>query len=150
MKKSTKIIAITTLVIGLSSTAFAFSSNGHWKLTAAEKAEFVNDRIANKLELTETQKIQLSSLTDDVLELAGEIKEAKNGHTVLVQQLLAEPTLDQSKALEMIHQTTQMINDKAPETIASLANFLDSLDADQKAELQGFIEKKMKHKHGNH
>ena len=69
---------------------------------------------------------------------------------MLVQQLLAEPTLDQSKALEMIRQTTQMINDKAPETIASLANFLDSLDADQKAELRGFVEQKMKHKHGNH
>lgn len=150
MKKSTKIIAITTLVIGLSTTVFAFAGNGHWKLTTAEKAEFVTDRIASKLELNESQKFQLSSLTDDVLELAGELKETKNGHKLLVQQLLSEPTLDQSKALEMIRQTTQMINDKAPETIASLAGFLDSLNADQKAELQGFIKQKMKHRHGNH
>jgi hypothetical protein len=50
----------------------------------------------------------------------------------------------------MIHQTTQMINDKAPETIAPWANFLDSLDADQKSELQGFVDQKMKHKHGHH
>jgi hypothetical protein len=150
MKKSTKIIAVTTLVIGLSTAAFGFSSNGNWDLTAAEKAEFVNDRIASKLELTESQKIQLSSLADDVLGLAGDINEAKNGHKALLQQLLSEPTLDQSKALEMIRQTTQMINDKAPETIASLANFLDSLDADQKSELQGFVDQKMKHKHGHH
>lgn len=150
MKKSTKIIAITTLVIGLSTTVFAFAGNGHWRMTAAEKAEFVNDRITSKLELTEAQKFQLSSLTDNILELAGEIKEAKSGHKLLVQQLLSEPTLDQSKALDMIHQTTQMINDKAPQTIASLAGFLDSLDAEQKAELQGFVEKRMKHKHGKH
>ena len=150
MKKSTKIIAITTFVIGLSTTVFAFAGNGHWRMTAAEKAEFVNDRITSKLELTETQKNQLSSLTDDILELAGEIKEARSGHKLLVQQLLSEPTLDQSKALDMIHQTTQMINDKAPETIASLAGFLDSLDVEQKAELQGFVEQRMKHKHGKH
>jgi Spy/CpxP family protein refolding chaperone len=149
MKKSTKIIAITTLVIGLSTAAFGFASKGHWNLTAVEKAEFVTDRISSKLELTDSQKIQLSSLTDDVLGLAGAMKEAKNGHKVLLQQLLSEPTLDQSKALEMIRQTTQMINDKAPETIASLANFLDSLDADQKAELQGFVDRKMEHGHGN-
>lgn len=150
MKKSTKIIAITTLVVGLSTTVFAFAGNGHWKMTAAEKAEFMNDRISSKLELTETQKFQLSSLTDDILELASEIKETKNGHKLLVQQLLSEPTLDQVKALDMIHQTTQMINDKAPETIASLASFLDSLDVDQKAELQSFVGQKMKHKHGKH
>jgi hypothetical protein len=150
MRKSTKIIAITTLIIGLSTAAFGFSSIGHWKLTAAEKAELVTDRVANKLELTESQKIQLSSLTDDILGLAGEIQDAKNGHKVLVQQLLSEPTLDQSKALEMIRQTTQIINNKAPETIASLANFLDSLDANQKAELEGFVEQKMKHKYENH
>lgn len=150
MKKSTKIITITTLVIGLSTTVFAFANNGHWNITAVEKAEFVNDRISSKLELTESQKFQLSSLTDDILELAGDIKEAKNGHKLLVQQLLSEPTLDQSKALDMIHQTTQMINDKAPETIASLAGFLDSLDAEQKSELQGFVEQKMKHRHGKH
>lgn len=150
MKKSTKIIAITTLVIGLSTTVFAFAGNGHWRMSAAEKAEFVNDRITTKLDLTETQKFQLSSLTDDILELAGELKEAKSGHKQLVQQLLSEPTLDQTKALGIIHQTTQMINDKAPETIASLASFLDSLDTEQKAELQSFVEKKMKHKHGHH
>jgi Spy/CpxP family protein refolding chaperone len=150
MKKSTKIIGIATLVIGLSTAVFAFASNGHWKLTDAEKAEFVNDRIASKLELTESQKIQLSSLTDDILELAGEIKQAKNSHMELVQQLLSEPILDQSKALGMIRQTTQMINDKAPETIASLANFLDSLDDYQKAELQGFVEQKIKHRHEKH
>lgn len=150
MKKSTKIIAITTLIVGLSSTVFAFAGNGHWKMSASERAEFVNDRIASKLELTETQKNQLSSLTDDILGLAGEIKETRNSHKLLVQQLLSEPTLDQSKALGMIHQTTQMINDRAPETIASLAAFLDSLDVEQKAELQEFIEHKMKHKHGKH
>jgi hypothetical protein len=150
MKKSTKIVAITTLVIGLSTTVFAFAGNGHWRMSAAEKAEFVNDRISSKLELTEAQKFQLSSLTDDILGLADEIKETKSGHKLLVQQLLSEPALDQAKALDIIHQTTQMINDKAPETIASLAGFLDSLDVAQKAELRDFVEQRMKHKHGKH
>ena len=119
-------------------------------MSAAEKAEFVNDRISSKLELTEAQKFQLSSLTDDILGLADEIKEAKSGHKLLVQQLLSESTLDQAEALDIIHQTTQMINDKAPETIASLAGFLDSLDVAQKAELRDFVEQRMKHKHGKH
>ncbi|MFT4608283.1 MAG: hypothetical protein ACI9V8_000161 [Urechidicola sp.] len=91
--------------------------------------------------MTESQKIQLSSLTDDILELVGEIKETKKGHKLIVQQFLFEPTLDQAKVLDMVCQISQMINDKATETIVSLAYFLGSLDTDQKAELQGFVEK---------
>ncbi|MFT5659329.1 MAG: Spy/CpxP family protein refolding chaperone, partial [Gammaproteobacteria bacterium] len=130
MKKSTKLIGVAALVVGLSTTAFAFTGNGHWKMTSAEKAEFMSDRIASKLELTCPQKQELSTLTDELLDMVSEIKETRHEHKLLIQQLLSEPTLDQAKALDMIRQTTQMVNDKSPKLIASLAGFLDSLNVE--------------------
>ncbi len=35
----------------------------------------------------------------------------------------------------MVQQKTQVINDRAPQLIASVAGFLDSLDSEQKKEL---------------
>ena len=67
--------------------------------------------------------------------------------------MLAAPVLDQARALEMVREKTSMVNEKAPEVIASLAVFLDSLQPEQKQELQEFIEhhrEHHRHRHGNH
>jgi hypothetical protein len=68
----------------------------------------------------------------------------------LMQQFLSQPTLDQAKALQMVQQKTQMINDKAPQIIASIAGFLDSLDSEQKKELREHLGERMSRHHQNH
>ncbi len=147
MKKSTKIIMASLLALGVSGGVFAYSAHNHWGMNADEKAEFVTDRVSKKLDLNETQRQNLGALAKDMLALVEEMRNSREAHMNEIQQMLADPVLDQNQALKMIQDKTQAINDKAPAAIASLALFLDSLDAEQKSELQSFVADRMHHRH---
>ena len=149
MKKSTKITIATILVLGVTTGVYAVSSNNHWNMSPEEKSEFITDRISNKLELDASQQQSLQDLASTMMNIMGDVRSSHREHMEVVQQLLAEPTLDQAQALEMIRQKTQMINDKAPQVIASLAGFMDTLNEDQRTQLRGFIGERMEH-HGRH
>lgn len=145
MKKATKITVVTILILGVATGVYAFGSHNHWNMSPEQKAEFVTDRITDKLELDATQQQGLHDLAGTLIEIMGDVRANHDQHMDLVQRLIAAPTLDQAQALEMIRQKTQLINEKAPQAIASLAGFLDSLDEDQKTQLREFTGKRMGH-----
>ncbi|MCP4237542.1 MAG: periplasmic heavy metal sensor [Aestuariibacter sp.] len=149
MKKSTKIIMTGLLALGISGGVFAYGAHNHWGMNADDKAEFITKRVTKKLDLDETQQQNLQVLATDMLQLMEELKSGREAHMDQVQQMLSAPVLDQSAALKMIEQKTQAVNDRAPATIASLALFLDSLNPDQKSQLQSFVSDRMHHKRGH-
>ncbi len=149
MKKSTKIIMTSLLALGISGGVFAYGSHSHWGMSADEKAEFITERVTKKLDLDEAQEQNLQVLATDMLQLMEEVKSGRQEHMNEIQQMLADPVLDQAAALKMIEDKTQAINDRAPATIASLALFLDSLNPEQKSELQSFVSERMHHKRGH-
>ena len=140
MKKSTKIIAAIVLIAGASTAVYAFGKHDHWKMTPEEKSEFIIEKVTKKLELDSQQQQELSELVDTVIEIVVDARAGKIENITEIQQLLNEPSFNQARALELVQQKTQMINDKAPIVIASLGNFLDSLNAEQKQELQSFVQ----------
>ena len=150
MKKSTKIIAAILLIAGTSSAVFAFGKHDHWKLSPQEKAEFVVDRVTEKLNLDTQQQQSFTELAEMVVGIMTDAKAAKMENIGEVKQLLNEPSFNQAKALEMVQQKTRMINDKAPTVIASLGSFLDTLNAEQKQELQSFMEHHGEHRRHGH
>ena len=153
MKKVNILIIATVLVVGGTGAAYAFGKHGSWHMTPAEKVEFVTDRVSNKLELDELQRQNFSALAELVAQIAVDARASKAEHVVQLEQMLAAPVLDQARALEMVREKTSEVNEKAPEVIASLAVFLDSLQPEQKQELQEFIEhhrEHHRHRHGNH
>lgn len=145
MKKSTKIIIAGVMVLGVSGGVFAYGAHNHWNMSPQDKADFVTDRVSKKLDLDESQKQNLRVLTNDMMAIMNEIRESRQSHLTEVEKLLAEPVFNQASALEMVQEKTRKINEKAPATIASLALFLDSLNPDQKSELQSFIGDRMQH-----
>lgn len=147
MKKVTKIITIGLLSIGLVGGALAYSSHQHWQMSPTEKAEFVNKKIAGKLDLTEVQQLELKVLTDNLVDIVAEVKDSRHAQMNEIHQLISAPVFDQGRALQLVQQKTEMINLKAPELVASLAGFLDSLDSSQKAEIEEFMKH---HKHKRH
>lgn len=146
MKTSSKIIAAILLIAGTSSAVFAYGGRDHWKMSPQEKKEFVTSKISKKLNLDSQQQQNFSQLAQTVIALMAEAEAGKTEHMGEIQQLLEEPSFDQAKALEMVQQKTQLINDRAPAVIASLGGFLDSLSGEQKLELQSMI----KHRHEHH
>jgi hypothetical protein len=150
MKKSTKIIALTLLTLGVTSGVFAYGAHNAWKMSPEKKAEYMTDKITENLELNTIQQENLKMLSDTVLEMMNDAGSNRGEHMELVQQFLSEPTMDQAKALQMVQQKTQMINDRAPQVIASIAGFLDSLDNEQKKELREHMGEHMNHRHEHH
>ncbi len=150
MKKSTKIIAVIVLALGATSAVFAYGAHSAWKMSPEKKAEYVTDKITENLELNIAQQENLKALSVTVLEMMNDVRSERNEHRELMQQFLSEPTLDQAKAMQMIQQKTQMINDRAPQVIASIAGFLDSLDSEQKIELREHMGEHMNRHHEHH
>ena len=151
MKRSTKIIAVLVLVLGGSGAVYAFSKHDHWHMSPQEKVEFVTDRVTKKLELNSEQRQNFTSLAETVAQIMLDAKASKEQHFAEVDQLLNEPSFNQARALELVQQKTEMINTKAPLVISQLAIFLDSLNTEQKQQLQDFLEHKRdhhRHKHG--
>jgi len=150
MKKSTKIIIAAVTALGLSGGVFAYGKHNHWRMDPEDKAEFVVEMATKKLDLNESQRGNLEVLAGDMLALMQEVRGSREMHMQEVQQMLAEPVLDQTRALQMIQEKTQTINDKAPAAIASLAVFLDSLNGEQKAELQAYMDDHRSHRRHDH
>jgi Spy/CpxP family protein refolding chaperone len=151
MKLSTRIITAVLLVAGSSGVVYAFSKHGDWGMTPAEKIEFVSDRVSKKLELDDAQRQKFTDFAETVSGIMQEVKLSREQRHTEIASLLEEPALDQARALQLVQQRTRMIDEKAPEVIASLAIFLDSLNTEQRAELQEFIDKRHdNHRHGGH
>lgn len=145
MKKATKITVAAILILGVATSVYAYGAHHHWNMSPEEKAEFVTDRIIDKLELDANQQQGLHDLAGTLIEIMDDARANHDEHMDLVQRLISAPTLDQAQALEMIRQKTQLINEKAPQAIASLAGFLDSLNEDQKTKLGEFAGRRMEH-----
>ncbi len=149
MKLSTRIITAVLLVAGSSGVVYAFSKHGDWGMTPAEKAEFVSDRVTRNLDLDSEQQQKFNELASLVVDIMHEVKASRADHVSEISRLLEEPSFNQAQVLELIQQKTQLINEKAPIVIGSLAVFLDSLNADQKQELQEFMQRHHRHGHGH-
>ena len=146
MKISTRIITAVLLIAGSSGAVYAFSKHGDWGMSADEKVEFISDRVTDKLDLNEVQSQNFTELAMLVADTLHEVKPTREQRFEEITSLLQEPSFNQARALEMIQQKTQLVNEKAPLVITSLAGFLDSLSMEQKQELQEFIQ----HRHERH
>jgi len=149
MKLSTRIITAVLLVAGSSGVVYAFGKHGDWGMTPAEKAEFVSERVTRTLDLDSQQQQKFDELASLVVDIMTEVRSSRKQQLDEVSQLLQEPSFNQARALELIQQKTQLVNEKAPLVISSLAVFVDSLDSDQKQELQEFMQKRHRHGHGH-
>ena len=149
MKLSTRIITAAMLVAGSSSAVYAVSKHGDWHMTAEEKADFVSERVTRELSLDATQQQYFKDLAGLVAEIVSEARANRSEQIDEISTMIQAPDFDQARALELVREKTGMVNDKAPQVIASLAIFLDSLNSEQKQQLEEFIEHRREH-HRHH
>ena len=149
MKLSKRIIAAVLIIAGSSGAVYAYSKHGGWSMSPEEKVEFVTERVTKKLDLDSQQQQRFAELAETVAQIMLDVKGTRQQHVDEIGALLQEPSFNQARVMEMVQQKTQMINEKAPLVISSLAVFLDSLDAGQKQQLQDFLQNhRHHHRHG--
>jgi Spy/CpxP family protein refolding chaperone len=155
MKRSYKIILTSLMVVGISGTVFAFGARHHCtNANAEEKAEMFTYHISRKLDLNSEQEVHLEQLAQRAAQVMQEVREARGQRVEMVAEFLTDQPLDQSALLQKITDKTTRVNQLAPEMVGLLAQFVDSLDAGQKAELRELISKRRgfggwRHRHGD-
>jgi len=139
MKKSTKIttaIVVSAAVIGGGAAYASKAKRGDH----AEHAEYAVGFIAKKLDLDPTQEQALSALKDQLLVARTTMNEQRQTTVDEVRELVSAESFNQAQALELVNSKTASVDALAPEIVGALGNFLDSLDAEQKAEIIDFME----------
>ena len=80
MKKSTKIIAVTVLALGVTSGVMAYGAHSAWKTSPEQKAEYVTEKITENLELDTIQQEYLRALSGDLLEIMQQVRSNRGEH----------------------------------------------------------------------
>jgi Spy/CpxP family protein refolding chaperone len=105
----------------------------------------VVEKVSKKLELNETQKIKLVNLKDELLAVRKTMRSDRDEKRAEVLAMMKQPTLDREKVNTMVQQKINVASTQAPVVIDAMADFYDSLDDAQRAELVEHIEDKMEH-----
>lgn len=135
-------ITATVLVGGLA----ACGSNRHEygaSMSAedyAEKRDKMVGKAASKLDLNADQKKRLSVLGDKLMEqrtaLVGQTKNPR----AEMQALVAGDKFDAVRAQALINEKTSALQAKSPEVIAALADFYNSLNAEQQKKVRDYMD----------
>ncbi len=147
MKRRTKGIIATITGVILSTTLVACGL--HHK-TPEEKADYIVNKASKELQLTAPQLVQLEQLKTHLLNIRQGFSDKKGEIHDITDELLNQPTLNQQRVLSLVQEHTDIINQKAPEIIASVAAFYDSLDTEQQKILREKIQKHRAYNHHGH
>lgn len=144
MKRSTKIITAIALTFGIAGGAIAYGK--HTWGNPETRAKHMVSYVSEELNLDAQQNQKLEAFKDQLLETGQRVRSEMKPMHGDISKLIAAETFDQTKALELLNSKTTMMNENAPEVLAAMGDFLDSLNAEQKAEIVEFIQ----HKRGRH
>lgn len=146
MRRSVKIALISVLSFGIVGGAFAYGK--HKFSDPSARMGYIVQKVSKKLDLDDVQTQALQALKDELVssrEQFGDKKDMKEE----MKALITADTFDQGKALELVNGKTSAVNETAPTVIAALGNFLDTLNADQKAQIAEFMDRGKKWKKGH-
>ncbi len=102
-----------------------------------KRADFMLKRMTHKLDLNTDQVANLKA----VQQLFGQYfkeKKAQKGGELL--SLLDAPSLDQAQALHILEGRSEERKAKAPDVVATIAKFTDSLNNEQRVELKEILQ----------
>ena len=110
-----------------------------------DRSERMVNWIEHRLDLSPAQTDQLQQAMAKFKEMRSEWRDQRDEDLQLVRDLIASPTLDQAQVLALIESKADQVKTNAPEMIAAVATFSDSLSAEQKQEVVEMLEHRMDH-----
>jgi len=143
MNNMKRIIIATVTFTTLAITATAFAERGEGK-----RQEKMVERISSKLELDDTQTQALEEFAAELAETRQLMRGTDGGLRSEFSNLVSAQSFDQGEALNLINERAAAVQANAPELVAAAALFFDGLSEEQKAQVQKFMEKGGRHRHG--
>lgn len=108
----------------------------------AEVRGKVIDRVSRKLELDEAQEQKLAVLADKIQAQRTAVMGATTDPRAEVQALVAGNRFDRARAQGLLDEKTRAVQTTSPEVIAALADFYDSLHAEQQQKVRDWMQKR--------
>ncbi len=142
MKRSTKIILGSVVGLGLVGAVTA-KQFGACEYGPDQRADWISQRVSDELNLTTVQQSELQNLKGSALAAFGSMREQKPAFSEI--EALFATEFDQAKAIQLVESRSQTFTQKAPELIAAFANFYNTLDDSQRAEVSEMVENRMQH-----
>jgi Spy/CpxP family protein refolding chaperone len=153
MKK--RILILSTVGLMVLGTAFAFgASKSHSGWCGSHDGGFMPthwgkhddgqrriDRIAEKLDLNETQKAKLQAVQESFQEVRQAMSQARVQTVDEVLDLVSSETLDQSRVQGIVKRHQSIVEDFTPKVTAKIADFHAVLTPEQKSRAAEFLQK---------
>lgn len=155
MSKLKKVVVGSLIAISLGSIG-ALTAGGfeHRWGGNGEMAEIIAEKMMKhairELDLTAAQQANLQALQQKLIALRTEGRMEKQTTRKAIMEQLTQPSLDQDLVLRMVRERLAMAEQRAPDLIAALATFSDSLTAEQKNKVKEKIAKDQGHHKGHH
>ena len=133
----------TILVGGLA--ACSGGAHRHAPLDSDKMAEVrgkVIDRVSHKLDLNDVQKQKLVVLADKVQAQRSAVIGKTTDPRAEMQAIVAGNRFDRSRAQGLLEEKTRAVQASGPEVINALADFYDSLDAEQQQKVRDWMHKR--------
>ncbi len=108
----------------------------------AEVRGKVVDRVSRKLDLDDAQKQKLQVLADKVQAQRAAVVGKAADPRAEVQALVAGDRFDRTRAQGLLDEKTRAVQATSPEVIDALADFYDSLRAEQQQKVRDWMQKR--------
>lgn len=115
-----------------------------------DKIAWMVKKGSRSMQLDEAQTANLETLVVYLLPMRELMRDGLAGQKADMLALLEAPVLDQPRALAMVRKKTRLVEAEAPEIVAKIAAFTDSLNPEQKAELMEKMQRRGHYRRGHH
>jgi periplasmic protein CpxP/Spy len=109
---------------------------------AAQMKAMLIERVGGRLELDANQKAKLGLLADRVRESRNAMVASSGEPKAELQAMIAGSAFDRGRAHQLVQAQLATLNAQSPALIAAMADFYDSLNASQQAQLREFMAKR--------
>ncbi len=144
MKKVTKVVLVSLAGLGIVGGAAAYAGSkggcGFGHGPGHRMGGHMVERVSDKLDLTVEQEGKLDNVFLEMRQMRRDVMRDRKDNMQEVMSLLDAPSLDQEKALAMFNDKADAIKQHAPEIVAAMADFSDSLSPEQKQQAQEMMQ----------
>ena len=145
MLKTALITLAVLAVIAAAGVAWA-KHNGHCSME--NRMHHVTERIGRKLDLNSDQQARLVNLGETLRSLRADGEDDRSLTHEQLTQLLTAPSLDRDRAVTLIDQRLQTMNEQVRSVVDAFADFSDSLDPAQRSQLVELIDDRVNYRWG--
>ena len=141
MKK--RILILSTVGLVVLGTAFAVgaSKNHSGWCSSHDGGQRKIDRVAEKLDLNETQKARLQAVQESFQEAKQAMSQARGKTFEEVLDLVSSETLDQGRVQGIVKRHQSIVEEFTPKVTAKIADFHETLTPEQKSKAAQFLQK---------